>query len=263
MGFFQSSGILNRRGFFGAKAFSPLDISGLDLWLDAADGNTLYDATSGGNLVTSDGSAVKRWEDKSGNSNHATEATAAPLLEVAEKNGFNALNFATSKYLTCSFTSKTFTAQTVFAVFRFSTSTPNYGRIFTQSILNDNDYSIAGHYIPILKDGASNQIISWANSSSRSTVSASGNTWYVARSRHSGSSLTVKLNNSQGSAYSHTLNRNFAFYRIGAAYVAPSGGTDAAFWNSLMSEIIVYTKSLSDSESDSVTNYLNNKWAVY
>jgi hypothetical protein len=246
-----------------SSLFKPSNVPNLDLWLDAADGNTLYDSTSGGSLVTADGSAVKRWEDKSGNNNHATESTAAPTLEVVEKNGRNVLNFATSKYLTCSFTSKTFTAQTVFAVFRFSTSTPNYGRIFTQSILNDNDYSIAGHYIPILKDGASNQIISWADSSSRSTVSVSDNTWYVARSRHSGSSLTVKLNNSEGSAYSHTLNRNFAFYRIGAAYVGPSGGTDGAFLNSLISEIIVYTRSITDEESNLITNYLNSKWAVY
>jgi hypothetical protein len=127
---------------FVKKAFTPSSISGLDLWLDAADGNTLFDATSGGNLVTSDGSAVKRWEDKSGNLKHATEATAAPLLEVAEKNGYNALNFATGKFLTCSFSSKTFTAQTVFLVLKFSTSTTNYGRAFTQSKLNDNDYAL-------------------------------------------------------------------------------------------------------------------------
>jgi hypothetical protein len=41
------------------RTFNPSRISNLDLWLDAADGDTLFDATSGGNLVTSDGSAVK------------------------------------------------------------------------------------------------------------------------------------------------------------------------------------------------------------
>ena len=245
------------------RTFNPSRISNLDLWLDAADENTLYDATSGGSPVRTDGSAVKRWEDKSGNSNHATEATAAPLLEVAEKNGLNALNFATSKYLTCSFTSKTFTAQTVFVVLKFSTSTPSFGRAFTQSVLNDNDYSITGHHIPVLRNATNNQISTYTGSAARSPVSASNGTWYIARTRHSGSAVTMKLNSTEGASYSHTLNRNFAFYRIGASYVAPSGGTDAAFWNSLISEIIVYTKSLSDSESDSVTNYLNNKWAIY
>ena len=245
------------------RTFNPSRISNLDLWLDAADGDTLFDATSGGNFVSANGSAVKRWEDKSGNSKHATEATAAPILAVAEKNGFNALNFATSKYLTCSFTSKTFTAQTVFLVLKFSTSADSFGRAFTQSILNDNDYAISGHYIPALRNATNNQISSYALVAARSPVSATNATWYIARARHSGSALTVKLNASQGPSFSHTLNRSFLIYRIGAAYTAPSGGTDGAFWNSLISEVIVYDKSLTDSESDLVTNYLNSKWAVY
>lgn len=53
----------------------PLTISGLQLWLDASDTSTLYDATAGGNLVTTDGSAVARWQDKSGNNRHAIQAT--------------------------------------------------------------------------------------------------------------------------------------------------------------------------------------------
>lgn len=41
MGFFASSGILNRRGFFGgAAAFSPTSIAGLKLWLKADAGVT-------------------------------------------------------------------------------------------------------------------------------------------------------------------------------------------------------------------------------
>jgi hypothetical protein len=245
------------------RTFNPSRIAGLDLWLDAADGDTLFDATSGGNFVSANGSAVKRWEDKSGNSKHATEATAAPILAVAEKNGFNALNFATSKFLTCSFTSKTFTAQTVFVVLKFSTSTTNFGRAFTQSIVNDNDYATTGHYIPILRNATNNQLSSWATSGIRSNISATNATWYIARTRHSGSALTMKLNSTEGASFAHTLNKSFLIYRIGAAYTAPSGGTDGAVWNSLISEVIVYDKSLTDSESDLVTNYLNSKWAVY
>jgi len=54
------------------KGISPADISGLQLWLDATTG--LYDATSGGNSVTSDGVAIGRWEDQSGNGNHGTQS---------------------------------------------------------------------------------------------------------------------------------------------------------------------------------------------
>ena len=94
MGFFQTSGILNRRGFFGgAPAFKPSDIAGLQLWLDATTG--LFDATSGGNAVTTDGSAVARWEDQSGNNRHFKQSTSnnRPALKTSIQNGKNVIRF--------------------------------------------------------------------------------------------------------------------------------------------------------------------------
>lgn len=94
MGFFATSGILNRRGFFGgAQAFNPSNIAGLSLWLDATTG--LFDATSGGNPVTTDGSSVARWEDQSGNSRHITQTIllSQPILKTAIQNGKNIIRF--------------------------------------------------------------------------------------------------------------------------------------------------------------------------
>lgn len=54
----------------------PSDLASLVAWYDADDASTLYDATSGGNLVTSHDAQVKRWEDKSGNGHHATQSNA-------------------------------------------------------------------------------------------------------------------------------------------------------------------------------------------
>jgi hypothetical protein len=150
----------------------------------------------------------------------------------------------------------------VFVVLKFSTSAANFGTAFTQSTTNNNDYAITGAYVPLQRNGLSSQIISSAGGGNRSPVSTTDATWYIARARHSGSALTVKLNTSEGSSYLHTLNTSFLVYRIGAAYRV-SGGTQGAVWNSLISEVIVYDKSLADSESDLVTNYLNLKWAVY
>jgi len=241
------------------RTFNPSRIDGLDLWLDAADGDTLFDATSGGNFVSANGSAVKRWEDKSGNGKHATEATNAPTLVTDSKNRLSALNFNASKFISCSFTSKTFTQQTIFLALQFSTSTANFGRAFTQTIAGSQDFSITGHYIPLLRNATANQISSYANNAAQSAVAAVNQTWYVARARHSGTALTVSLNGNLGTNFSHTLNRNFDLYRIGAHNI----GGDTAYWNSIISEVIVYTRNLTDSESNLVTNYLNSKWAVY
>jgi len=75
------------------SGFSPLSLSPA-LWLDASDASTLYDATSGGSLVAADG-AVARWEDKSGNSRHATQATSGnrPLRKTSIANGRAVLLF--------------------------------------------------------------------------------------------------------------------------------------------------------------------------
>lgn len=87
----MSAFVINPYAF--KKAFVPTDISGLKLWLDASVG--LFDATSGGSAVTTDGSSVARWEDQSGNGVHATQATSAnrPVLKTAIKNSKNVLRF--------------------------------------------------------------------------------------------------------------------------------------------------------------------------
>lgn len=54
--------------------WTPADIT-TALWLDASDASTLFDATTGGNLVLPDG-AIARLEDKSGNANHAIQNEA-------------------------------------------------------------------------------------------------------------------------------------------------------------------------------------------
>lgn len=63
-------------------------------WLDVSDSSTLYDATTGGSLVTS-GNAVARAEDKSGNAKHVRQTTSGsrPLRITAAQNGLDVLRF--------------------------------------------------------------------------------------------------------------------------------------------------------------------------
>ena len=246
------------------RTFNPSRISNLDLWLDAADQNTLFDATSGGNFVTTNGGSVKRWEDKSGGGRHASCAdhtSIFPTLTTAGKNGKNVINFATSKYLTCSFTGVTYTAQTSFIVFQFLSGALTNARALTQAANStSNDFS-GNHYIQVVRNSSNDQFASFAGSGFVSSVSATPNQYYIARARHSGSSLTLKLNASEGSSFSHALNFNFSAFRIGSfiTTVLPVN----SFINSPVAEVIIYRKSLTDAESDLVTNYLNSKWAVY
>lgn len=74
--------------------WTPADIT-TALWLDASDGTTLFNATTGGSLVV-DGGTVRRWEDKSGNGRHATNSTG-PIYSAAN----DRLQFNGSTYLQC------------------------------------------------------------------------------------------------------------------------------------------------------------------
>ena len=83
---------------------SPLDIAGCALWLDGDQSVTqsLFDATSGGSAVTTNGGSVARWEDKSGNGRHFVQSSAPvrPTLSTAAKNGRSVVTFdATDDYM--------------------------------------------------------------------------------------------------------------------------------------------------------------------
>jgi len=60
----------------GGDDFDALDVSNLQplLWLDASDPMTLFDETTGGNLVGANG-FVARWNDKSGNDRNIIQST--------------------------------------------------------------------------------------------------------------------------------------------------------------------------------------------
>jgi hypothetical protein len=71
--------------------WTPTEITA-QLWTDAADSATLFDAVSGGSLVVADG-AVARWEDKSGNGRHVTQSTLSNrgLRKVSVQNNLDVI----------------------------------------------------------------------------------------------------------------------------------------------------------------------------
>ena len=74
-------------------AFSPLDIAGLQLWLKADAG--LWQDSVGGTPAVADGDVVGAWEDQSGQSNDASQATTSkkPLLKTGIVNGRDVVRF--------------------------------------------------------------------------------------------------------------------------------------------------------------------------
>jgi hypothetical protein len=73
--------------------FNPASTSP-SIWLDASTNAYLYTADAGGSLVTA-GQAIGRWEDRSGNARHYTQATAGarPIFRSSGQNSFGFVEF--------------------------------------------------------------------------------------------------------------------------------------------------------------------------
>ena len=67
------------------SSFSPLDITGCQLWLDASDSST----------ITLNGADVAQWNDKSGNNNNLGQTVVArqPFYNISAQNSLNVVDF--------------------------------------------------------------------------------------------------------------------------------------------------------------------------
>lgn len=273
MGFFQTSGILNRKGFFGGdgKAFSPTDIAGLQLWLDATTG--LFDATTGGNPVTTDGSAISRWEDQSGNGLHLTSiSTARPILKTAIQNNKNVIRFdGINDLLSRSSSAQTFlsnkTGASVFVVRKFAISPVNpvgfFGyrgtisgsganMILIEGGRTANKPSIGGRRLPT--DG-------FVYIASGTNVSTTAFELQCGIIDYQNTDIYLYINKVK-----EAQNLNFqSSGNIGTPtdIVLNAGQpTGSGPFNGDIAEIIVYDSALLDSNRQSVENYLYNKWGL-
>jgi hypothetical protein len=81
---------INPYRFGVGAAFSPLDLPGLLLWLDASDAST----------ITESAGLVSQWNDKSGNANHVTATLAErPTTGTRTVGGLNGIDFNGSSNL--------------------------------------------------------------------------------------------------------------------------------------------------------------------
>lgn len=246
--------------------FNPLSLSPA-LWLDGSDANTLYDATSGGSLVVADGT-IARWEDKSGNARHATQATGInqPLRKVAIQNSKDIVRFDGSNDR-LGMSALNLTAATVFTVVRRNTgntyqsvaqiNNPSTSRSSLELGINDDAL-----YGPLIIGSNGNASLYGKGGSLKagsfritSGIWLGGGTSGASNYRlwDDGASVTLANSSTVGAS-------NSTASVIGAAY---SAGVIVSFLNGDIAEILVYPTALSDDDRAKVQNYLNNKYAIY
>ena len=246
-----------------APAFAPIDISGLQLWLDASDTSTLYNATAGGSLVTTDGAAIARWEDKSGNNRHIIQATsnARPLLKTSIKNGKNVLRFDGSNDALAIASSFANTSNTTFAFIAFKHNSATQSGNGPARILN------------VSFNGTDNRCYAGSGSFFSSKIGAAlgrTNTDQINTSRGIDlNSLLLAFGRNDDSAGQVFINGVSAGTKTpvnGGSATTQNlivGGDANGYLNGDVYEVLMYSAPLTTVQRQQVETYLNTKWALY
>jgi len=240
---------LKRAGTWPTIFVNPTSLAGLQLWLDASNASSLYDATSGGSLVAS-GGTVRRWEDLSGNANHATGSTG-PARSVSAVNGRDALSFSSSRLDNAALNVSGENA-TLFMVVRFAAS----------------GFQIAGGFGTNSSYGA---LLLEANRSSGSHSATFGSDSEAFESRASGGSVsnvtkvfgavigsgtgTLYINGTSTATASMNSVNSTSGLVLGSYYgIVPLSG--------LICEVVYLPRTLNTFEIDALQTYFAAKWGL-
>ncbi len=209
----------------------------LKLWLTAADATTLQNP---GGTQAANGDFIAQWTDKSGNGNHAVQATSGtqPVLQTNALNGNAAVIFQNFNEL---LTGPTGAYQTIVGV-RNLPGTGHYQSFFASPA--NTDFSIRG-----------------GGGATTYTDGPNGNDWTY----NTGATPTQWTNGVQ------TLNASTSNHIIVATAQAPTNGTysiNSTFLSRGMNgndpvyEIVVYSTSLSTTQRQILENYEAATWGL-
>ncbi len=233
-------------------AFDPRrDVSACVVWLDASDvdGNGRADAIG-------DGAAITQWADKSGQGHHAKQPTPA-LQPAYEKNGLGpkpALRFDGDDCLASPVLHQWSGEWTLFAVASLDRDASNNWR----GIVGNRFGRGAAHWwtLGTKSDGTCYlETAAGKGVSTRFVLKNASTQIYSVVRRDSG--LVLFANGvSAGTATMANVGGRANELRVGRWFGSGQG------WDGLIAEIIIYGRSLSDRERQSVESYLSGKWGV-
>ncbi len=223
-------------------SFAPTDISGLQLWLDAADTAS----------ITHSLNAVSQWNDKSGNLNHAAQGTAAqqPLTNTRTVNGLNVIDYPPSPFRQLSMPSTLdsiyLSANTTFLV----TNTDNIA-------LDRGYYDAAG--------APSNVSMALSNNATRKARYRHGNAAVsdIAGTLDTNPHILVRSYNGATSQTGYLDGGTGVSSTAAAVTVSSVTSMGSTFGNDCFyAEVLHYNSALSTADLNRVGNYLAAKWGI-
>jgi len=215
------------------------------LWLDGDDDDAF--AYSSGDLVS-------QWNDKSGEGNHAVQATVSRQPERnATVNGRSALVFASDSI--ASPFAYTLNAATFYVVATAGAGA-SFGRLLTLNGASGNDYD-NGRWIPLLRNGTNAEVCSYNGASIALVAVTYDGSLYLFRSRHSGSQVANSVNGGADVTAADALPYTTATLAIGDSLPSTS-----SFWAGNVCEVIGYNAGITGDDDTAMMNYLQTKWGT-
>ena len=225
---------MNRHGN-AKKLFSPSEISGMKLWLDAADSSTISHSSN----------AVSQWNDKSGNGRHATILLGSPTLnstsgpnnkpviEIRRAGGNDALSIGGTAFFA---KEHYYVFRSVNANFDYYGGVLGHGGSSPGSRQSNYLFRSGQKYFhhDILPEGVSKNGIALGGNFSLGTINQF---------------MILKLTNTDTNVGPHSN------YRVGTVAEGFCASIDIA-------EIIAFSTSLSQEKANKIEGYLAHKWGL-
>jgi len=264
--------------------FDPRSIGGCVLWLDGADSNMLYSDASGTTLATVSG-AVRRWKDKSGQSNDFSNRSASGHFPIyASGGGVFLSNAGSPNYnastFNCLESVSNFMAFPYYTIYTVVNATapgvgnsPTLPTLFTSvrnraNVESRSPYWGMGGYFSLGSPtySAANSRFSFGNTSGNSAGEQISNLVTTVAGLISG-----RLSNTTsiaGTRVASSGNINYTPWTtctappsIGASFYLYDAGTPDQTWlNGTIFETLVFNSELTRSQCEEIEGYLSWKW---
>lgn len=248
-----------KTGLVGAAPPVP----GYVLWLDGQDTSTMYSDIGGTTAAVVDG-PVRRWDDKSGNAHHVTNASVGvdtPTLRDGNIDPYTSLEFNGSSADTLfNTTGNPLTAGAGRTIFVLAVDGAGGGAGTLVQIRRTSLFFTVQEY------AGSNVYTDGVNAANNATADFTGVSWanplvFIYRSSGSGNPLRMFLN---GSEKTVTHGGGSVATESGSAGFTIGNRADvgAQGWTGDIGEVIIYNTELSDLDQASVLAFLTAKWGL-
>jgi hypothetical protein len=217
--------------------FNPLNLSGCQLWLDAADASTL----------TLSGSNVTQWNDKSGNGRNGTAFNSSPTYSSSKKS----IDFDGTQGLTTSLTAST-NIESGFVVASFTNVTLVNTMLGCYESTGGRQFRVYAQQINTIKQGISNVLSTGAT--------LSNNITYLCEYTNNGTTLNHYLTGSSYASGTSVAYNAGLTTAIGSRFDSSNPSSESM--RGSIFEILIFNSDLSTSQRQQVEGYLASKWGL-